>query len=139
MMQYPADLDQIERSVDRPELEDVGLGVFDSLRQSRGRLPLGVAKAAEAEIHRQHPRVAVLARHLDRVAPGAAAGHENVEPAAGAERLECGRRKLSAKVLIQGDRRRRRSGIHPSRIWVFLILPPHRHGHVVVDAGQARN
>src|SRR5262245_46289834 len=63
VMQYPAGIDQIERSRDRPDLENVGLGVGDSLRQRRGRLPLGVAKAGEAEIDRQNPRVLVLARH----------------------------------------------------------------------------
>src|SRR6516164_5723753 len=130
-MQYPADLDQIERSVDRSELQDVGLGVLDSLRQSRGRLPLGVAKAGEAEIDRQHPRVAVLTRHLDWMAARAAAGHENVDAAARAEGAECSGRELSAKVVVQSDRRRRRSGMHPSRIRVFLVLAPHLHGHVI--------
>src|SRR5262245_15042859 len=82
VMQYPAGIDQIERSLDRPDLENVGLGVGDSLRQGRGRLPLGVAKAGEAEIDGEHPRVLVLARHLDRMPAGAAAGHENIDAAA---------------------------------------------------------
>src|SRR5262249_42997925 len=124
MMQYPGGIDQVERPLDRSELEDVGLGVLDLFRQGRGRLPLGVAKTGEAEIDGQDPRVLVLLRHLDWMAAGAAAGHENLDAAVRAEGAECGRRELSAKVLVQGDRRRRRSGMHPSRIRVFLVLPP---------------
>src|SRR5262245_12355244 len=82
VMQYPAGIDQIERSLDRPDLENVGLGVGDSLRQRRGRLPLSVAKAGEAEIDGEHPRVLVLARHLDRMPASAAAGDENIDAAA---------------------------------------------------------
>src|SRR5262245_60080914 len=139
VMQYPAGLDQIERSLDRSKLEDVGLSVLDFLSQRRRRLPFGVAKAGKAEIHGQDPRVAILARNLDRMPAGAAAGHENVDAAVRPKRAECGRRELSAKVLGQGNRRRGRSSMYPSRIRIFLVLPPDQHGHVVVDAGQARN
>src|SRR5262245_63951949 len=111
-MQYPADIDQVERSLDRSNLENVGLGVRDSLRQGRGRLPLRVAKAGEAEIDGQHPRVLVLARHLDWMPASAAAGHENVD-AAFPEGTEGSRRELIAKVVVDGGRLRRRGGMHP--------------------------
>src|SRR5262249_10212549 len=93
VMQYPANIDQIECSLDRPDLENIGLGVRDSLRQRRERLPLRVAKTGEAEIDGQHPRVPVLARHLDWMPASAAAGDENVD-AAFPEGTEGGRREL---------------------------------------------
>src|SRR5262249_59620834 len=80
-MQYPAGIDQIERSLDRYKLQDIGLGVLDSPRQRRGRLPPPVAETSEAENDRQHPPLLILACHLDRIAARAAAGPPNVHAA----------------------------------------------------------
>src|SRR5262249_28662668 len=55
VMQYPAGIDQVERSLERSEVEDVGLSGLDPFRQRRGRLPLGVPKTGEAAITGQDP------------------------------------------------------------------------------------
>src|SRR4029453_5383315 len=48
VMQHAAGIDQVEGSVDRFELEDIGLSVLDLVRQQRRRLPFCLAKAGEA-------------------------------------------------------------------------------------------
>src|SRR5262249_16135642 len=106
VMQYPAGIDQVERPLDRSELQDVSLGVLDLFRQGRGRLSLGVAKTGEAEIDGQEPHVLVLMRHLDWMPAGAAAGHENVDAAGRSEGTKGGPRELVAKVLVDGRRHR---------------------------------
>src|SRR5262245_43294043 len=45
MMQHAAGIDQVEASVDRFELEEIGLGILDPAYERDRRLPLGVAKA----------------------------------------------------------------------------------------------
>jgi hypothetical protein len=73
------------------------------------------------------------------VPAGAAACDEDVETAEVSQRPERDRGKLRAKVLVEGDRCRDRSRVHPARIRVLLVLLPDSHRNLVIDGGQARN
>jgi hypothetical protein len=50
MVQHPDRLDEIEGALDRPETQDIGLGILDVSQSGFLRLPLGVAEAGEAQV-----------------------------------------------------------------------------------------
>ena len=69
----------IEARVERAEIEDVGLRIFDIAQTRLAGLACRIGEAGPAEIDRQHTRAGEALRGLDRMLAGAAAGDQHIE------------------------------------------------------------
>ena len=83
------------------EREDVGLAECDGVGELRRRVAPGGGEARQADVDGEHMRAAIALRDVQRVAAGAAAGDEHVEPVARAGRPERGGRELLADVVVE--------------------------------------
>src|SRR5882724_4443890 len=85
MMQHAARFDQIERTADRSERQNICLCIFDVRQTELACLALRVRKARQAEIDRQHLGAVEAACRSDGMLAAAAAGDQNIDAAAMAE------------------------------------------------------
>src|ERR1044072_2234812 len=99
----------------------------------------GPGEACGAEIDRQHSGAGELPRDADRMAPGAAAGDQDVDVAAFAGTIERGVRMLA--LHQRGDRlvRAQRFERDPARIGILLVLLLNLPRDVVLDRSEARD
>src|SRR5579863_3141469 len=86
------------------ELENICLSVSDCQSQFLGLAP-GIAKAGEAEIHRQHVGRAKFTCHGDGALPGAAACDQDILQHASRGTFKPGERKLAAEKISDRVRR----------------------------------
>ena len=77
----PPRFDYIEPPVERAQLQQVGLGVFDRRHAQFTCLPHGVGEAAFAQVDGQYSRRGELPGCPDRLLAGAAACHQDFHPA----------------------------------------------------------
>src|SRR4051812_24104881 len=101
-------------------------------------MALCMGKAAQAQVDREQACLRKSLRGFDRLLAGAAAGNQDVDVRL-AEIAEWRRRESAAQELVDGPRPSRGLTLHPTRIWVFLVLVPHRDRHGVLDRRQHRD
>jgi hypothetical protein len=77
MVQDPTCLNDIEATVYRLKLENIGLRIFDVFQPELARFSLGIAETAQTQIDGQHARTWELSRGLDRMLSGATASDED--------------------------------------------------------------
>ena len=138
MVEHADALDEVEAAVDRSELENVGLRVFEIGHAKFAGLARRIGEARQAEVDGQHARAGETLRGFDRVLAGAAAGDQDIDFGF-AERAECRGGEFVAQVLIDPQRLLRQVGLGPARIGIFLVLLPHPQRHVVLDRRQRRD
>src|SRR5262249_32282347 len=53
VVQHAGRLDDVEAAIERPELANIGLRIFDIVKAERERLPFRISEAGETEIDRK--------------------------------------------------------------------------------------
>ncbi len=134
MVQHADRNDDVERPVDRSQVHDVCLRVFDVRQADLAGLPFRIAKTRQAQVDRKHARRRKLLRRCDRFLARAASRNQDVDIATLGERSERGSGETLTQVIIDLQRLARRRQFHPPRVWVFLVLLPNRARHAVFNA-----
>ena len=67
MVQHAHGLDEIERTAESAELQDIRLGIVDLLETEFAGLASRIGEARAAQIHREHPRSEELLGDQDRM------------------------------------------------------------------------